>query len=263
MSSTNFTFDSSKIEIVGNVARLIIPNTSGTVLANYKMQASAINSVSESINKSGSDNIKYIFKVGGDSGSYYYWNGSAWVSSDQSFSKANTVAEINAHCSTLISSVTTSPDYVQWEAVLSGSGTTTPELVSFSVDWENAPVFKNVPDGECNVWCYLKDLLDVDVPEDMNATLICINDTPFLNNGSVVAKFTRSASFSDDGVGLFAFIKVVQTVSTNDKLRFMITYEPDGKSTHIETLRFKPAAIPEVGSINLVDLTNIDRNQLL
>jgi len=43
MSSTNFTFDSSKIEIVGNVARLIIPNTSGTVLANYKMQASAIN----------------------------------------------------------------------------------------------------------------------------------------------------------------------------------------------------------------------------
>lgn len=263
MSSTNFIFDGSKVQIVGNVARLIVPVTSATILSRTLLGVNTLDSVSESVNKAGTDNIKYHFLV--NSSTYYWFNGTTWVVSDQSFAQSNSVAEINAAASSFISTVV-GPGInanVQWEAVFAGSGTTSPELVTFTVSYESGPVYSNVPLNECYVYCYLRDLLDVDVPLAMNAKLVCVNDQSFVNNGVVIARFTRSVSFASDGTGMLASMKVIQTNLSNKKLRFMITYEPTNALQKVETIRFRPVMIPAYSSIDLAHLTTVDTNQLL
>ena len=76
--------------------------------------------------------IKYI--LSGDNGIiWYYWNGSAWVVSDGTYAKSNTVSELNAHLSTFpITSGT-----FKFKAFLhSDDGTQTPELDNFEATFE-------------------------------------------------------------------------------------------------------------------------------
>lgn len=258
MSTANYTFDDTKIELIApGKARLKVPVTSGTIMPAEIMSAASLTSISETVVKSGADDIKYHFKR---NGSFVYHNGSAWVSSDQSFSQSNTVAEINAAASTLLSSNST----LQIQAVLSGSGATSPELDSLSVTYVSGPVFATTDPDECIVYCYLRDILDDDLSVSTHAPkLLAVNDESFVNNGIVVARFTKEASFALTPEGLMAQLSVIRTANSNKKIRFMITYEPTGDAQKLETIRFKPSVIPNSASADLTSIASIDSTQVI
>jgi len=69
-------------------------------------------------------NIKYILS-GNNGATWYWWNGSAWAISDQTYSQSSTSVEIIAHLSTL----PFSSGIFKWKAFLhSDDGTATPIL---------------------------------------------------------------------------------------------------------------------------------------
>lgn len=257
MSDTNYDFDSSKVEIVGSVARLIIPNVAATIQDKLVMNALSFTSMVESVNKAGSDDIRYHFKV---NGSYKYWSGAAWVASDQTYTQSNSVATINTNAATLI---TSGPKTLQWEAVFKGSGTTSPELTSVTINYINTPVFTAVTD-HCQVYCYLEDLLGIDLTATVSkAKLIAVNDAPFMNNGHIIPRFYEEATFASDGFGFIASLSLVTTEDSNKKIRFMVVYQNDGYPSRLETVRFNPCIIPEQTSADLVDISSVNSNQIL
>lgn len=253
---TDYTYDTSKVQIIANIAKLILPNTSATIQENFVMNALTFIGMTENVNKAGSDDIKYHFAV---NGAYVYFNGSAWVSSDRSYSQSNDVSTININAATLIVG---GPKTLQWEATFKGSGTTSPELQLISIDYINEPIFAQGID-RCVVFCYLSDLLGQDLTTVNNAKLIAINDSPFMNNGHIIPRFYEESSFSFDGAGFIAYLSLVQTEDSNKKIRFMVTYELDGFPSRVETVRFNPCIIPEQASADLVDISSINTNQIL
>ena len=77
--------------------------------------------------------IKYI--LSGDNGTvWYYWNGSVWAISDGTYTKSNTITEIDAHLSTF----PITSGIFKFKAFLhSDDGTQTPELDNFEATFES------------------------------------------------------------------------------------------------------------------------------
>lgn len=258
MSTADYTFDSSKIQIVPNVARLILPNTFSTVLENKVMNVQTFTSMSAVINQTGGDNIQFQMKV---NGILQYWTGSAWSTSDGTYSQSNTVSTINTNAATLITSTNKT---LQIQAAFSGSGTTTPELVQFIVNYVNGPIFTS-PSGENTIYVYLRDITSMELTvADNFPTLIAVNDAPFMNNNFVIPRFYKETPFAPDSTGsLIASIPLTYTDNVNKKIRFMIRYGFDGLASRLETIRFNPVVIPTATTTDLTTIVSIDTNQIL
>lgn len=105
------------------------PVSNPTITPNAGILADALESFEETLSVvSGSDDIKYIVSV---SGQDKYWNGSAWVNSDGSYSQANVPSDINTNCGSLsISSGVT----LKIKAILhSNDGQSTPEIETVTI----------------------------------------------------------------------------------------------------------------------------------
>lgn len=252
----NYIYNNTLIQIISGSASLILPHTSATLLFGDIFTCDALQSITPTIAQTGSDNIKFVMIVNGVP---TYWNGSAWVASNSTYSQANLFTDVNTNASTLI----TAPSTLQILMIFQGSGTTTPSISAFLIEMDFIPAISTVA-GACAVYCYLQDILGADLAETaVNAQLVAINDTSFVNNNYTVARFTKTADFINDSTGCWAFLNIVQTVDSGNKIRFMVTYEPNTLSSQVETIRFRGAVIPEQTSINITDLTAMDTNQLL
>ena len=109
-----------------------------------------IDGFTETSTKAGSDEIKYILKK--DS-AWYYWTGSAWAVSDETYSQSTTAADIetNKASFTAIGVTTTFRAFLH-----SDDGSTTPQLDAVVIDYDFSGA---APDtvNTCIVWGYLYD----------------------------------------------------------------------------------------------------------
>jgi hypothetical protein len=256
--STNYSYDPAKLHIVSGVIQLVLPNTLGTLVFDDIYNSVSFTSLGATIIAGGSDGIGFQIYL---NGSLVYYNGSAWVASNGSYAQSSTVAQINAGAASLVVS---SPSTIELQAVFSGSGSTTPELANVTVNYINAGPFAPIVAGSCNVYCYLEDILGNQLTIAGNAPqLIAVNDYHFVNNDSFVARFYKTVNFYEDAAGPAAVIPLVITANSGNKIRFMITYQPDGDPSRVETIRINPCVIPNQNSADLTTIAAVDQSQVL
>lgn len=102
--------------------------TTRSIQSNSGIRASAWSAFATVESASGSDTVKHSPII---NGVRKYWNGSAWVTA--SGSQANTAAEINSNCSSLISGIDATIDLISY--LTSADGSTTPTLTSATITY--------------------------------------------------------------------------------------------------------------------------------
>jgi hypothetical protein len=141
--SNNYTPDWS------NISATKYSLTNPTIEYNTVVCTDGLISFLETSNISGSDLIKHVLKKDAD---YYYWNGSAWVVSDETYAQSNTAADINTNAAAF----TAVSVEMQLKSFLhSDDGSTTPELDQIVINY----LFAGSPPtlSEAVVWGYLYD----------------------------------------------------------------------------------------------------------
>jgi hypothetical protein len=122
-----------------------------TIEGNASWRNEGLDGFTETSTKPGSDEIKYILKK---NGSFYYWTGSAWAVSNETYSQANDAATIETNKATF----TTVQSNSKFRAFLhSVDGSTTPELDNLEILYN----YSGDPSDElntCIVWGYTKDI---------------------------------------------------------------------------------------------------------
>lgn len=117
---------------VTNPVDPVISNTTGLVFA------SPLGTFTETVTKPENTDVRY--HVSSDDGTTWeYWNGAAWVTSDESFAQSNTAADINANIDTLAGSGT-----FKFQAVLRSTSVFTPEIDNINVT--DAPAYQTTDD---------------------------------------------------------------------------------------------------------------------
>ena len=126
------------------------PTDNPTVLFVTSFRNEGLIEFTETATKSGNDEVKYILKK---DGSYYYWNGSSWVVSNETYAQASTASDINTNAATF----TTTPIVTYITAFLhADTGLTTPELSNILVSYDfNAEQVDTI--NTCIVWGYNYD----------------------------------------------------------------------------------------------------------
>lgn len=252
-----YDYDPTKIVLSGGSAQLVLPTTVATLVLSNPLNVNVFLSLTESVTKSGSDDVTYQMFV---DGVLKYWSGSAWVTSNGSYAQSNAAAVVNTNAATLI---TSPPKSLKVYIVLKGSGSTTPLLNNLIVSYDNTPVFTSIS-GQCTVFCYLRDIVGEDLTvADNNPKLVAVNDTAFFNNNFIVPTFYKEASFTTDLNGLIASLSLTQTEDVNQKIRFMVTYEPSGNPNRQITIPFRPCVIPNLSQADLTEISSLNTNQLI
>ncbi len=243
-SSARYTLEPGKVQLLGGVAELIEPETSGYLefLEPYEMDS--LTSVAETVTEPASCDVAYQLRI---DGTLYYWSGAAWVESDGTFAQANTVGTINAQKATLPLAAAGSKVFIR--AVLSGTTTATPELSAFTTVY-NRDAVEPTTLISCIVHISLKDLLGAAFEnETSNGKFWVKSESPISHSGQIVLGEAQESTFTDG----FAELTIPETETPNKKVRFYVSYDMDGST---KTIAFHPCVIPNWGSANLLDITD-------
>lgn len=101
-------------------------------------------SFTETSTKTGSDEIKHI--LSDDEGStWMYWNGSAWITSDETYAQSNTGSEINTNFSSFPK---TNNKCLPRSFIHSNDGLTTPALDNIKIDYKETGLKDGYLDNE-------------------------------------------------------------------------------------------------------------------
>lgn len=162
--------------------------TNPTIASNSSVLCDGLSSVAVSSSQSGSDLIKYVVSVQNLSTSLtqdYYWNGSAWVVSDGTYTQSNTLAQINTNIATLNSTVLVTGKRVLIKAFLhSADGSTTPTLTSITLVYDFFTELDPDPDTTI-VFGYLYDSLNQPI---VGAIVTLDNRTAFEYGSRVISR---------------------------------------------------------------------------
>jgi hypothetical protein len=156
------------------------PTTDPTILINGNIRLDALEGFTETSTKTGSDEIKYVLKKGDD---FYYWSGSAWVISNETYAQSNTAAEIETNKATF----TTLGTVMQVMIFLhSNDGSTTPEIDLLSIDYNFFGDDSSVIDKTI-VWAYsFND--DGTVNTDRVKATLSVNTVQYKENVTILKK---------------------------------------------------------------------------
>jgi hypothetical protein len=251
-TTSGFTLsDNTKVQIVANSASLI--NNSGystanpNVLETFQMQASSLSGFIETANYGGSDNVQYTILV---NGADYYWSGSAWTTSNGTYSQSNTAASVNSHCAdTSMSTLLSTGSYVQVRAFISSAtGSTTPTLTAVALTYTFAAI-KPASPAQCTVWIYLQDILGNTIGSIQNASLSVCQKDPFIYGQFVIAPFTKSTTFNSSG---YAQLILDETQTPGYPVQFSISYQINDTTKQIN---FIPCIVPNAGSCAVTSIT--------
>lgn len=134
----------------------------------------------ETSTKSGSDEIKYILKKGTD---YYYWSGSAWVVSNETYAQSNTAAEIETNKASFASIGIVS----QVKLFLhSTAGSTTPQIDNLQIAYNFFGADISIVD-KCIIWAYsIND--DGTVNQSRVKAKLSVDTVRYKDNVTIIAK---------------------------------------------------------------------------
>lgn len=261
-TSADYTFDAVNVEISSGLARLkdlggaTYFNGEKTVEFASASEASSLSAFSSTQTTPANTAVGYILRI---SGSLYYHDGAAWVASSGALAQSNTAAQINTNAAT---APLVAGSYLNVVIVLSSNGTATPSVdtLAFTFGFHGQSL---AAPGECAVYCFLKDILGVDVASTAEAVLIAINEQSFTVGSFLIPRFYKEEVFVNDASGAYCQMSLAKTSSVGKKIRFQVAYKPLGDQKKQETIRLNPVVIPDQLSANLMAITSIDDSQLV
>lgn len=126
------TVQSSISDLTVTFTGQIYPTDNPKITPTTALRTDDLQSISETVTKSGSDDVRYTMSVDGVE---KFWNGSAWTNS-AGYAQTNTVAEITANAVALISA---KADIIPIAYLHSGTGQTTPSILNLAEIGDFAP----------------------------------------------------------------------------------------------------------------------------
>ena len=240
-SNTQSSVDQINFSVIGQAYSTINP----TITPNDFIRADGLFSFAATLSAAGSDEVRFVLErrsvIGGQS-SYFYWDGVAWVSSNNSYAQSSSATDINTNATSLDLS---SGYYIRFVAFLhSEDSFTTPELVSTTMVYD----FNVVPSTPNKVIVY-GWLVD---PEGspLTGTVYIDNITPFVHTGLI---FPKARVFkATDANGYFEFDgseKIVETATIAKTYRVTVSYTDEIMENLVETIE-----VPNQESVNLAAL---------
>jgi hypothetical protein len=134
-----------------SISATIFSTDNPTILLSTSFRHQGIDALTETINKAGSDQVKYTLTK---NSTPYYHDGTGWTVSADTYAQANTALEISTNAATFdsITTVTTPKVFIH-----SDDGSTTPTLTSIKFEYDYAG---ETPSSiaTCIVWGYSKDV---------------------------------------------------------------------------------------------------------
>lgn len=181
------------------------------------------------------------------SSSYYYYNGTSWVTSDLSIAQSNTAQEIEDNLDALIGSA----DYITVYpvAILNTDGSDTPDITSITQVYEYYDVEgPEIP--ECIINFYIEDLLGDNYSD---VTFTVYSKKAFWHSDKQILPFRKSVVANEDG---YIRISVIETETISQYLYFELSYtNPNTNSTQV--IKYKKAIVPNQESIQGDNLLTI------
>jgi len=187
--------------------------------------------------------IKYQMSL---DGTLKYWNGSAWATSDGTYSQANTAAEINTNASSL--DLSAGIDEVLVRAVFSSDGQTRSLLTSVSFDY-NFFAEAATPD-ECVIYAFVGDLLGNVDGTDVELSIEL--ETSFFYSDTATLMQPQDQRFLPDSNGMIQ-ASVVETTTDSKKYHFRVFYKD--QSGIQKNIDLGYAAVPNSSNATLASLT--------
>lgn len=123
----------------------------GTILAKLGFPAQNIINFISQFSITGLDKVQFAFKV---NSFLMYYNGTAWVLSDGSFTKTNTIAQVLQNLSTLLDSNSTVFPYV---ILSSGNGSSSPTITNIVITYDFGVAEAPAP-NTCIVYGFVRDI---------------------------------------------------------------------------------------------------------
>lgn len=229
-----------------NYTGQIFSTSNPTLSPNVPLSMDQLSVFSDVHSATGSDAIQYYLLVGNTK---YWWNGTAWATSDGTFVQSNTPDEIQTNSPTLPISL---GSFVTPYALLhSATGATTPSLTSLTLTYN---YFGQKPAGPnvCTVFGYIVDENNAVVP---GATVSVTNPTTFSNQGLIEAQCIRKAI--TDSIGYFS-MDLCETTTVSKQLTFSVLY-PSTISNNVgnppNQFTFGKVLIPNTPEVNIATFT--------
>lgn len=223
--------------LTASLTAQIYPLTNPSIVFTETIDTESLSAFSETATKTGNDEIKYILSK---NNVQYYWDGSAWITSDGTYAQSNTAAEIEANKTTF----TTEGVELAIKMLLhSDTGVTTPEVTLVSVSYDfwggniDAP-HKTIVFGVC----YGEDgnlLPDVDIA-------IILSKKEVTYNTEIILFDIPTIEVTSDPNGYWE-AELIDTVNM-DGAKWVFTFTYDGKS------KTYTRGVPEEDSYNFAAL---------
>lgn len=215
-----------------------------TITADFT--TSALISFTAQTDIAGSDAVHFQLIIAGVA---KWWTGSAWATSDGTYTQSNDAATLNTN----LASLTFTPGaLIELTALLhSFDGSTSPDIVSASIVYVFHPASPTAP-AICRVQVFLEDILGVPLSAAINsASFHALLDHSFVSGSWIVARTTRSADFDSAG---YAELDLVTSDAAGINYKFSITYN-DG--TLARKILFASTTVPNQANAMIGDIASI------
>lgn len=233
--------DGNTLQSVGAVTLIytgqIYPTDNPSISPNSALTMDIFSTFAATISASGGDGIKFYLKIGSTP---KYWNGTAWVTSNETYAQSNTAAEINTNASSL--DVSAGVSMYVYALLHSNDGSTTPELDSATVEYS---YYAPQPTGPALVTVYGYILDEAKEPIE-GAVVTANNPTTIFNQGIVMAQGSITATTNE--LGYFE-LEISETENCDKKIDWSVKY-PAKRGSY----DFGSAIIPEQVAVNIEDL---------
>lgn len=205
-----------------------------TLTVNSTFKATDLSSFTETSTSSGSDAIRHVIRINGTD---KYWNGSSWVTSDGTYSQANSAADINTNIASLL--VNTRATVGVKSFLHSEYGGTTPLLDLITIVYDEA------------------------LGDATPATLVDLEGFLYDNDGPIVSEDVEIRPFEGGFlINNILHAYVWRTLDTTDSDGFFsgsVYIQPSGKFWELKVAnkRYK-IALPDQAEVGLGDLTTFE-----
>lgn len=224
--------------------------TPPVVEVNSAIRASEPLTFSASVDETGSDQVSWVIEMNNTD---YYWNGSAWTTSDLSLTQSNTTAEVNTNISSL-DLPTDGADIVVKALLYSADGTSTPTATSCTVGYNFANPEPSAP-AECMIYGDIRDILgSLDTSSAyLQAELL---HTMFYGE-NIIRPSVKTAEVDSTGSFSMSLIETTSGASSPFgkplKYKFSIVYTDSNGMRGVQELGL--ASVPNQATEALTDLT--------
>lgn len=191
--------------------------TNPTVAFVQTIDMESLSSFLEVTTKSGSDEIKYILSK---DGAQYYYNGSAWVTSDGTYAKSNTATEIEANKATFTD---TGVEVAITMLLHSADGTTTPQVTSVALTYD----FWGGDITEPNKCIVYGTVYKADGTADSGVTIKCVlNSNSIVYNNELILENIPAIEAEADSNGYWE-IELIETANMGNNEKWIFTFLSD------------------------------------